>query len=365
MKKHYALTVIFILSIFVTVMSCSTDDSNDYTVLPQQPASPVVFDINAVPYPKLSDYNFFEGEMKNLEPVTRVLPYDLNSSLFTDYALKKRFVWMPDNKKATYDSDGSILDFPVGTVLIKNFYYENAGPEESTFIIETRLMIKKESEWVFANYRWNAEQTEALLDPNGGSITMTWKHNGASKTIDYRIPSSFECGMCHKLNNKNTPIGTKPQNLNKSYNYTDGQKNQLAKWKETGYFDNVPGQIATTVNWKDETQPLELRVRSYLDINCAHCHTEGTYCGYTPMDFAFSQTTNPVNLGLCVEPSDFVTGGQEYLLAGGDIDNSLIYFRMNTNIQSEMMPLIGRTIKDEEAIQLMKDYINSLESTCP
>ena len=32
-------------------------------------ASVVVFDIDQVPYAKLSDYNFFEGDLANLSPV--------------------------------------------------------------------------------------------------------------------------------------------------------------------------------------------------------------------------------------------------------------------------------------------------------
>src|SRR5690606_21071090 len=124
MRKLYFLSAFIILLATTTIIiSCGSDDSDNYTELPV--VSPVVLDLAAVPYPKLSDYNFYEGDLKNLEPVYGVLPYDLNSSLFTDYALKKRFVWMPDNTTATYTSDGAIPNFATGTILIKNFYYEN------------------------------------------------------------------------------------------------------------------------------------------------------------------------------------------------------------------------------------------------
>lgn len=369
MKKHYFLTLLLALC-FGAFYSCGSDDS--YTEIPQpqpqpQPEqeSPVVMDINAVPYVKLSDYNFYEGDLKNMQPVYGVLPYDLNSALFTDYASKKRFVWMPKGVKATYSSDDKILDFPVGTVLIKNFYYEKMKPSNTQRIIETRLMIKKESGWIFANYVWNDEQTEAELNLNGSYTDITWDQEGTEMTTSYRIPGEIECATCHKLDNKNIPIGVKPQNLNKIYTYSDGAKNQLSKWIEAGYLtNNLPSNIVSTVNWKDESLSLDLRARSYLDINCAHCHSPGTSCGYAPMDLSFSKTTDPVNLGVCVEPQDFVQGDYPYLISAGAPRRSLIYFRMKATDPSDMMPRIGRTVVDTKAIDLMWDWIGAMPQPC-
>ena len=145
MKKNYFLLLSLLIIALAIVISCGTDDSSDGEY---EPVSPVVLDLATVPFDSLSKYKFFEGEMKNLQPAYGVLPYDLNSSLFTDYAQKKRFVWMPKGVTATYDSDGQILEFPTGTVLIKNFYYDNLIASVTTFIIETRLMIKKDTNYM-------------------------------------------------------------------------------------------------------------------------------------------------------------------------------------------------------------------------
>ena len=40
----------------------------------------------------------FLRELSALIPNDRVLPYDLNSPLFSDYAHKARFVWMPEGQ---------------------------------------------------------------------------------------------------------------------------------------------------------------------------------------------------------------------------------------------------------------------------
>ncbi len=155
------------------------------------------------------------------------------------------------------------------------------------------------------------------------------------------------------------------QNLNKLYAYADGTLNQLSKWKQMGYLNNVPNDITSVIDWADETQPLELRVRSYLDINCAHCHSEGAHCDYRPMKLAFSETSNPVNLGVCVQPHEFLNGSQTHIIARGNAARSVMPYRMNTNIESQRMPLLGRTIVHTEAVELIEEWINAMEEPCP
>ena len=177
-------------------------------------------------------------------------------------------------------------------------------------------MIKKAEGWIFANYIWNDEQTEAVLNTQRMEFYIEWNKNGTPTGINYKVPSTEDCTLCHSINETYTPIGVKPQNLNKSFNYADGTKNQLDKWIEEGFLDTKPQSIVSTVDWTDESYPLEVRVRSYLDINCAHCHSAGTSCDYTPMELSFSQGGIPANLGVCVEPIDFAIGGQQYIVAG-------------------------------------------------
>lgn len=332
-------------------------------------ASPVNFDLENMPYSNLSDYNFYDGNLKDLNPVFGVLPYELITPLFTDYAHKKRFIWMPTGTSSSYVSDGSIFDFPEGTIIIKNFYYDNVLPENQTKILETRLLIKKNNEWIFADYIWNEEQTEATFDLNGRNVPIEWLLNGESRSVNYRIPSESECLTCHKTVSDAIPIGPKPQNINSIFNYQDGSKNQLAKWKEMGYLDsNYPGNINTTVKWDDPSQPVELRMRSYFDSNCAHCHSTGGHCDYRPIRLAFNESSNPENLGVCVEPegdiSIWIGEDPSHLIAPGDIENSVIYFRMNTTEDAIKMPLIGRNLIHEEAVTLLVEWINSLEGTC-
>lgn len=367
MKKLHLLPAFALLALFTVLYACSSDDSSgnkDDDGGEYEELSPVVMDLSAVPYAKLSDYKFFKGDLKNLDPAYKVLPYNLNSELFTDYALKKRFVWMPKGTMAAYTADAEQLNFPAGTALIKNFYYENVQPDNTTRIIETRIMIKKADGWIFANYKWNDEQTEAVLDMDSSIIPITWNQDGITKTTNYKVPSESTCTSCHAVGGIFTPIGTKPQNLNKNYTYNDGVKSQLAKWKEEGYLNEVPENILSSIDWKDTSKSLDLRARSYLDINCAHCHSPGGSCDYTPMNLAFAATANPINAGVCVEPLDFA-GDREYLIEKGNPRRSVIYFRMETTMPAEMMPLTGRTLAHTEGLKVVEEWIAAMEGECP
>ena len=360
----------FYLTLFLLILTaCSRSKDDEYV-----PLTPTPFQINLadVPYAKLSDYHFFKGDLKTLTPTDTVLPYKPASELFADYAHKKRFIWMPKNVKATYDGDDNVLDFPVSTFFIKAFYYNNVLPSNTTKIIETRIMVKKADGWKFYDYIWNDDQTEAILDTNGQgkNVPVTWLENMVEKNVNYKIPAQTECATCHKLNPTGTkelaiPIGPKPQNLNFEYNYGSTQMNQLEKWVAMGFLNSsVPDKSAinSVVDWTDTSKSLALRARSYIDINCAHCHRPGAHCDYVPQRFNFSNI-NLETFGICLTPSAQL-GNNPFIINAGNADQSMVVYRMSSNAESEMMPIIGRRLVHEEGVQLIKDYINSLPGSC-
>lgn len=370
------LRKLILLSIFSGLLfSCASDDDygsidDDCTDCPTQ-ESPVNLDLSLVPYTDLSDYNFFEeDEIWELKPSIGVLPYRPSSELFSDYAKKSRFIWMPNDVKATYNGDENIMNYPPRTVFIKNFYYDNVLPNNSRKILETRLIIRRENDWIFANYVWNEEQTAATYNMNGSFVPIQWNHNGTVKQVNYRIPAGEQCLMCHKTAATAIPLGPKPQNLNMNYNYADGTMNQLQKWEEMGFLDsNYPSNIQSVVDYSDSSQDLEKRVRSYFDINCAHCHTSLGHCDYRPLRLAFIETEDEINMGVCVEPDtdiSFFLDGQEpsHIIYPGDSEKSVTYFRMDTELENIKMPLIGRELIHEEGVNLVVEWINSLQSTC-
>ena len=162
------------------------------------------------PYRRLSTYGFFEGEMKNLQASSSILPYEPASSLFTDYALKSRFISIPTSEKVKIHEGN--FQFPTGTILIKNFYYpaDFNKPEENLKIIETRLLIHSEKGWEAFPYIWNEEQTDAVLKVVGGELEVKFiQKNGEEQVINYLIPNKNQCKTCHNSSEELAPIGVK------------------------------------------------------------------------------------------------------------------------------------------------------------
>lgn len=327
-------------------------------------------DLSLVPFPKLSDFKFFIGDIKNQTPSMNVIPYEPASSLFTDYALKKRFVWMPAGVRATYVADDKVLDFPTGTILIKTFYYNTVQPGNTTKILETRLMVKRADRWYFYEYIWNDAQTDADLvtglDFESGDVRnfSFAKPSGEVVNEEYRIPSESECYACHKINEVRIPIGIKPQNINFNQIYNGTTKNQLQKLVEQGYLQSYPSNINSTVDYHDTTKPIDLRFRSYIDANCAHCHQDLGRCDYRAIRLGFGQSSDNNLLGICVQADEVISPTLQKIIAPGNANKSVLHYRMNTNDESERMPLLGRTIIHDEGVALVRDYINSLTITC-
>jgi len=372
MKIKYLLPTISTL-VIIFLIACSSQEDNYI------PVSPVVVDLTQVPYPKLSDYHFFEGDMKLQIPSLNVIPYAPASSLFSDYAHKKRFVWMPQGTKGSFLADNKIIELPVGAALIKTFYYNNVQPNNTTQIIETRVMIRKSEGWIFADYVWNEEQTDAYLDLNGSNVALSWKdENNVIKNVNYRIPNEVQCNVCHKYKEtingeyfeRQEPIGIKPQNLNFNYNFGTETKNQLTKWIELGYLENnfnLPSTSNTIVDYNDSSKPLQLRVRSYLDINCSHCHNTNGHCDYRPMRFTFTETGLPngvglTNMGVCVDTQDIqdFPPALSKIITPANPDRSMLFYRLNTDNENYRMPLHGRTLIHQEGVVLIEQWINSL-----
>ena len=333
----------------------------------------VTLDLDKFPYDTLSEYNFFNGALNAIEPAYGVLPYEPISSLFTDYAVKERFVWVPLGETASFDQNNKSLDFPTGSALIKMFYYNNVLPTNTTKIIETRVMVKTQNGWDFAEYVWNDAQTEAFLETteDGGYTEVNWLQDGQERFVNYRIPAKQQCVICHSNDFETVPLGIKPQNINSFLTYDDGPSNQLQKLIDFGYLeDALPSNITTVVDWEDASNSLEQRAKSYLDINCGNCHIDGGQGDYRAIRLGYTDTlNNDENAGVCVEgDTPIPVGGGTFitkLIAPEDSENSIIYYRMSvTGDQAYKMPQFGQSLVHTEALALMEDWINSINQSC-
>jgi uncharacterized repeat protein (TIGR03806 family) len=354
MSRRHKLGLIFWASLLFTLsIGCA------------RPSAPVKSFLQE-PFPeKLSDWHLFVGTSAGLQPNQGVLPYDLNTPLFSDYASKYRFVWMPPGTAAQY-RENEVFDFPVGTILAKSFAFPagNGKDRNKEKLIETRLLVRANSGWVGLPYIWNERQTEATLDLAPDPVPISYTDgSGKKREFTYFIPNANECKQCHENSRVMLPIGPKARNLNKDYPYPGGPANQLARWSQVGYLQGAPapGAAPRAAQWDSpQSGTLEERARAYLDNNCAHCHQPGATAGYTGFDLRLT-ASGLATLGLCKSPNSAGRiGTLTYDLVPGQPEESILVARMESTRPKEMMPQIGRSVVHEEGLALIQEWVRSL-----
>jgi len=307
----------------------------------------------------LSEYGFFK-DLKNQVPAKNVLPYQLKSQLFSDYTDKQRFIYVPNDSKFTFESD-KVFQFPVGTTLIKTFSYQNTSSSLETQLLETRLLIHTNNGWEAVGYIWNNEQTDARLSLVGKTIqTQFSKASGELISVRYRAPNKNQCKECHQLNGVMTPIGPKARNMDLEVQYELGKMDQLEKWAQLGWIDRDL-VFNKMVNYFDNSQNMEARARSYLDINCAHCHIRGGSADTTGLYLTLEEE-NTKHLGFYKKPVATGKGSfnLRYSIVPGKSEESILLARMHSLDPGIMMPESGRALRDEEGLEIISTWINSL-----
>ena len=358
---------------------------------------PVLFAKNNTPV-QLSQWQLMKVNGSYLELNSEVVAYDLATPLFSDYALKLRTVWLPAGSSAGYTDTGS-LDFPVGTIISKTFYYPVVEGHDSPAavlrteqslagfsqgqldldavrLIETRLLVHQADGWQALPYVWNETQTDATLEITGAvkrlQLHQSDTVSGEPENFAYVVPNRNECASCHVLDqNKGdlSPIGPSARNLNRLFaHYPTGAANQLEAWEERGWLGDLPprGQRPIAALWEPgKTDNLENRARTYLDVNCGHCHQPGG-SGDTSGLFLHAAETSALALGVCKPPvaAGRGSGGNSYSIVPGHPEQSILSFRISSDEVGVLMPEVGRSLTHEQGSQLINEWIRQQSGDC-
>ncbi len=312
----------------------------------------------------LSDYGFFTGNLKDLSPAKGVIRYELITPLFTDYAVKDRFIVVPSGKTIRYTPAG-VLDFPDSTIIVKNFAYRNQSNQK--IMIETRLLVKDPAEktWRVMDYLWDSTQTDAVKHITGAKIPIRLLDDQGQKiSTVYQVPNTNDCKRCHMNSSVISLIGPKARNLN--FTLSGHSENQLSEWVSLGKLAGLPdlGEVAKLPDWKDSVHySVNERARAYLDVNCAHCHTQGGDAMNTGLFLEYQQK-DPSHLGVLKSPvsAGGGAGGMNYDIVPGDAAHSILAYRMNSTEPGTAMPELARTIVHKEAVRLVVDWIHQMKA---
>lgn len=335
---------------------------------------------------KLSDWGMVGVRGGKLVLAAGAQPYELNTPLFTDYAGKLRTVWMPKGQPASWSANDA-FDFPVGTVVTKTFFYPKGADDTVTpgdglklsqtgegldlakvRLVETRVLVRRKDGWAAYPYVWDAAQKTATLKRVGQSIPLTLVRPGRTDRFVYQVPNVNQCVGCHGTDHSTKaihPIGLKSRHLDREVTLAGSSFNQLDRLVAIGYLRGLPADRPRGVDWLDRTVSLDARTRAWLDINCAHCHSPTGPADTSGLYLTAGTPAGP-SLGLCKPPiaAGQGTGGFRYGIHPGKPDESILVYRTASTDPGAMMPELGRSLVNDEAVAMLRQWIGQMPGGC-
>lgn len=341
---------------------------------------------------KLSESGLFANVAKHeLHP--GVIRYEVNSPLWSDGAYKERAVYIAPEKNAAGELTPSKIDvmgtngwtLPNGSVTIKSFALETReGDPSSRKWVETRFMLREQSEWVGYSYKWNDEQTEAFLVDSFGTDQPFEIKTPTGKTREqvWHYPARSECMVCHSRA-ANYVLGLSSLQFNHDRDYEGERINQLEVLEWLGVVKtNLRGdmQVATRnqreakpssllvkpaatldhlVDPYDDAADLTLRAKSYLHTNCSVCHVEAGG-GNSQMELGFVTALDKMRIVDTSPQHQKFNLPDAKLIAPGHPERSVLLHRMSLRERGQM-PQLATSIADQRAIDMIRKWIEQLK----
>ncbi len=318
---------------------------------------------------RLSDTGLFEDTPLH-RPAPGVYSYDLVAEPWMNGATAERLIALPDTTSIETARNREQWQYPPGTVFAKSISLPMDVGDPSTAIrLETQLLHFDGEQWRPYTYIWNDDQTDALLAPGEGDIRRLpitdSAAEGGVRTLSWRFHSRAECTACH-TRTAGDVLGFFPQNL--IVPDSSSSDNQLAKMTELELFAIAfkPQDLQPAVcDPMDTTCDRDTRARTYLMLNCAHCHRRGGG-GTAHIEFPIEHSLDKMRAIDAPPTQGTFNIPQARIIARRDPFRSVLYYRMAT-IGRGHMPQLGAQLIDEGGVALLFDWITSLppEETLP
>lgn len=310
------------------------------------------------------------SNLATLTPASSLIPYSVNAPLWSDNAAKFRWMSIP-NDGTPYDanetidfSDTGAWSFPIGTVFVKHFELPTNDTNPTVRKrLETRFLVHATNGSYYGlTYKWRADNSDADLLPGSFNEDISITTATGTRTQTWSYPSRQDCIVCHNTS-AGSVLGARTCQLNGNLTYpaTGTTDNQLRSLNHINLFTTALNEadipsLPLSASIKNTSAPLELRVRSYLDANCSHCHRpNGVRANFdarfeTPLAFQ----------GLIRGPvSDTLGIPGAKLIVPSNLSRSMIRHRDGL-LGSNQMPPLARNVVDTDYISVLSDWINSM-----
>jgi uncharacterized repeat protein (TIGR03806 family) len=315
---------------------------------------------------RLSETGAFVN-LANLQAAAGLIPYDVQTPLWSDGAHKRRWLSLPKGSKIGFRATGQ-WSFPEGTVFVKDFAMalDESRPHEVRHL-ETRFWIAaRGGEFYGAVYKWDEDQQDAQLLLEGATeeLSITGS-DGIGRTQTYTYPSTASCRACHS--EAAGPVrGVRTVQLNgpRDFAAAPGQNqappSQLATWEALDLFEEPigdPAQYGQLAPLGDESAALEDRVRSYWDSNCSMCHNDSP--GSPSWDARYQVPLAEQKVLMAV-PLSGAGPDDLRLIYPGDPDRSFLLRRVNSATPGTRMPPILHNRIDDPYVDVLRRWILDL-----
>lgn len=319
---------------------------------------------------KLSETGLF-ADVSKLQFAAGVYPYLINAEPWADHARAERHLAMPGTGTATFHREllpvpdtewfKAKVFLPKDGVLAKTYSIEmERGNPASLRRLETQILHFDGRELRGYTFRWNDQQTDAVLVPAAGAdVELAVKDTKAPEGIrkqTWHFPSRTECRQCHNPW-AGEILGFQEPQLRGTGN--DSFERLLALGVVArGKEKTADKPVSTFVNPHDRHGELDVRARSYLHVNCAHCHQFGAG-GSVNVDWRFESSLEDLR-AVDTKPVQGTLGLPDArLISPGDPYRSLVYYRMAKQGRGRM-PHIGSELVDEAGVKLIGDWIRQM-----
>lgn len=318
-------------------------------------------------YPTTLSATGIFASLTDLSPNPGILPYTVNLPFWSDHAAKRRWFTIPNpSDTMTWTQEGS-WTYPSGQIWVKHFDMplvrsnppQAGDPATPSKRIETRVLVKNASGAYGVSYRWNDAGTEAtLVADEGAAFDINITRNGSAYTQRWQIPSRAECMVCHTPQaGHSLSMNTRQLNLTNTIQGITG--NQIDLLENAGYFSNNPASINLLprhLKPAETSFPIEARVRSYLDVNCAYCHKSGGTAAPAAWDGRVELTLDETGL---IDGNASNNGGDPLnkLIVPGDTIHSIVLNRVALANGFTRMPPVGSNELDHANIALLTEWI--------
>jgi len=312
---------------------------------------------------------FVDTSSPSLRVVPGLVPYDVQSPLWSDGTQKLRWVNVPTDKVVGFSQNGA-WDFPSGTVFVKHFeLVSDADHPSQTRRLETRLLVHGDGNYYGISYKWNDAGTDAelLLEAQTEPINVRLAGN-TTRELKYLYPGPSDCNVCHNVN-AGPVLGARTAQLNHDtlYEETGRIGNQVFTWGQIGLLGIAPDadeirKLVSLTAIDDESAPLEERIRSYWESNCSMCH--GSIPGIAAKWDARYEVPLPQK-GVVMAPAESATDENALLIAPGVPEESVLFLRSSSRLPGFAMPPLARSVPDPAYVSVLRQWVQSLGSNPP